>query len=150
MSNVSLSLSIIDSYTLILKQSWIALVAGLSIAFYMGYIEISQLIIVVPTILGSFLIAALMVSFIDKSHLTPNGIVHQNWRGKDNLLPWDAKIDAELLKSGYPGFVKVSSEGMDKPMHIFGKKLQENSVSEYVRKYSPEGHKLREFINNGS
>lgn len=86
MSNVSLSLSIIDSYTLILKQSWIALVAGLSIAFYMGYIEISQLIIVVPTILGSFLIAALMVSFIDKSHLTPNGIVHQNWRGKDNYF----------------------------------------------------------------
>jgi len=150
MDKISIKSSFLDSYFFILKQSWIALLSGLGFAFYMGHIDVFGLFKVVPIILGVFFLAALIVFSLDRSSLTPDGIVYQNWRNKDQLIPWHTNLEAKLLKTGYPGYIEISSNDLKKPIYIYGKKLKEDRVSSYIRQHSPENHKLREFINNGS
>jgi len=150
MDKISIKSSLADTYAFILKQSWIAFVAGLGFAFYMGHIDVLGLFKIAPILLGIFFLVALIIFSIDRSGLTPDGIIYQNWLGKEQLISWDEELEVELLSSGYPGYIKISSKALKKPIYIYGKKLKEDKVSLYIRQYSPKNNKLREFIKDGS
>jgi hypothetical protein len=151
MERVVLKAKYIDVVKIMARDSALPFFIAIIFALFTSQNKLNVLVFAIPM----FLLVTVFVSFLLSNSpsvvLVENGIIFQDWRGRDGLFsPWESEIKIESRYIKKTGMHVIKNVTKNKTIRVFSSVFSYPEVKQFINKYCPSNHELRKVSASDS